>query len=301
MASISFILISVGVALSLITIASLLIASLGRLNTDQIAIPYNTISKKLSRNAQAAGLHLNAPGFRFITFPSVFTSMEFDDVSCLNRDGVSINLDVTLQFQADPKYLYDIVLQFKDFEGYKRILYATGRSAVHDTCAHFNTTAFQSMRGYFQEKLLEQMKSSFSPFYAILRDLQVNNVRRPGDFETAVKDKEAAKENIKIAENERPKLLTQARTEYQKALKQAQIIKERADTDSNIILNQADAEAQAVRARYSTETDTYMDLKNKLRLNVEGLLNYMAIRVIGSSKNDVYINLKSPAQVKYEL
>ena len=44
-------------------------------------------------------------------------------------------LDVTLQFQADPKYLYDIVLQFKDFEGYKKILYATGRAAVHDTCA----------------------------------------------------------------------------------------------------------------------------------------------------------------------
>lgn len=26
----------------------------------------------------------------------------------------------------------------------------------------------------------------------------MNNVRRPGDFETAVKDKEAAKENIKV-------------------------------------------------------------------------------------------------------
>ncbi len=27
----------------------------------------------------------------------------------------------------------------------------------------------------------------------------MNNVRRPGDFETAVKDKEAAKENIKVS------------------------------------------------------------------------------------------------------
>ncbi|CAM4862318.1 unnamed protein product [Rotaria socialis] len=165
----------------------------------------------------------------------------------------------------------------------------------------FNTTAFQSMRGFFQVKLLDEMKNTFTPFYAILRDLQVNNVRRPGDFETAVKDKEAAKENIKIAENERPKLLTQARTEYQKALKQAQIINERAETDSNIILNQADAEAQAVRTRYSTETETFAKLKNKMGLTVESLLNYMAIRVIGSSKNDVYINMKSPAQVKYEL
>ncbi|CAF4464078.1 unnamed protein product [Rotaria socialis] len=153
------------------------------------------------------------------------------------------------------------------------------------------------MRGFFQVKLLDEMKNTFTPFYAILRDLQVNNVRRPGDFETAVKDKEAAKENIKIAENERPKLLTQARTEYQKALKQAQIINERAETDSNIILNQADAEAQAVRTRYSTETETFAKLKNKMGLTVESLLNYMAIRVIGSSKNDVYINMKSPAQM----
>jgi len=53
----------------------------------------------------------------------------------------------------------------------------------------------------------------------------------------------------------------------------------------------ADAEAQAVRARYSTEAgnilflylfifskinlDTYLELKNKMRLNIESLLNYM--------------------------
>ncbi|CAF4582413.1 unnamed protein product, partial [Rotaria sp. Silwood2] len=135
MPNVTFVLVSVGIALSLITAISLIIASLGRLNTDQIAISYNTISKKLGRTTQAAGLHLNTPGFRFIIFPSVFTSMEFDDISCLNHDGVSINLDATLQFQADPNNLYDIVVQFKDFEGYKRILYATGRAAVHDTCA----------------------------------------------------------------------------------------------------------------------------------------------------------------------
>ncbi|CAF2796203.1 unnamed protein product [Rotaria sp. Silwood2] len=295
------VLIAVGVGLALITILSLFISCVSRLNTDEIAIPYNTLTKHLRREVKSAGLHFGSPGFTLITFPSVFTSMEFDDISCLNQDGVSISLDVTFQFRADPIYLYDIVVQFKDFSGYKRILAATGQGAVHDTCAHFNTTAFQSMRGFFQVKVLAEMKESLSPFYAILRDLQVNDVRRPSDFETAVKDKEAAKENIKIAENERPKLLTQGRTEYQKALKQAQIIQERADTDSAIIRNQADAEAQAIRARYSTETETYAELKNKMRFNVESLLTYMAVRVIGTSKNDIYINLKSPAEVKYEL
>lgn len=97
MPGVSFVLIGVGAALVVITSISLIIASLGRLNTDQswyffdinwewrfflqVAISYNTISKKLGRNTQAAGLHLNAPGFHFIIFPSVFTSMEFDDIS----------------------------------------------------------------------------------------------------------------------------------------------------------------------------------------------------------------------------
>ena len=55
----------------------------------------------------------------------------------------------------------------------------------------------------------------------------------------------------------------------------------------------------AQKFEFTSNLDTYLELKNKLRLNVETLLNYMAIRVIGSSKNDVYINMKSPAQVKY--
>ena len=57
----------------------------------------------------------------------------------------------------------------------------------------------------------------------------------------------------------------------------------------------------AQKFEFTSNLDTYLELKNKLRLNVETLLNYMAIRVIGSSKNDVYINMKSPAQVKYDL
>lgn len=44
----------------------------------------------------------------------------------------------------------------------------------------------------FTSRIFHLEKSFRSDFY------QVNNVRRPGDFETAVKDKEAAKENIKV-------------------------------------------------------------------------------------------------------
>ncbi len=65
-------------------------------------------------------------------------------------------------------------------------------------------------------------------------------MQRPLIFESAVKDKEAAKENIKVAENERPRLLLQAETELEQANKQAEILLNNAKTQSNIIMNKYD-------------------------------------------------------------
>lgn len=70
-----------------------------------------------------------------------------------------------------------------------------------------------------------------------LKSLKVNSVQRPTVFESAVKDKEAAKENIRVAENERPRLLLQAETELEQAKKQSEIIINDANTQAKIIEN----------------------------------------------------------------
>jgi regulator of protease activity HflC (stomatin/prohibitin superfamily) len=129
------------------------------------------------------------------------------------------------------------VTQFVDFDGYKKILHASGKSAVHDTCANFSTTEFQTDRGKFQESLREVMRTYCESLFCELNDLQVNSVERPNSFELAVKDKEAAKENIRVAENERPRLLLVAETELEQAKKQAEIILNDALTQAKIIQN----------------------------------------------------------------
>ena len=81
------------------------------------------------------------------------------------------------------------------------------------------------------------MRNYCESLYCELNDLQVNNVQRPLAFESAVKDKEAAKENIRVATNERPRLLIQANTELEQAKKQAEIITNNAKTTAKIINN----------------------------------------------------------------
>ena len=83
---------------------------------------YNIHQKELSSEVKREGLHAGAPGYRFIIFPSVFQSITYSDIECLNKEGIEIELDVQLQYRARPKDLRQIILQFKDKENYLEVL-----------------------------------------------------------------------------------------------------------------------------------------------------------------------------------
>jgi len=273
--------------------------SLRKLNSNELGIKYDNIAKSLAKKVDGEGLHLGPPGFTFIIFPSVYQTLEFRDITCLNKDGVIIDLDVSYQFKANRNFMRPLIIQFKDFDGYKKVLLASGKSAVHDTCANFSTTEFQTDRGKFQESLREVMRKYCESLYCELNDLQVNNLQRPSIFETAVKDKEAAKENIKVAENERPRRILQAETELEEARKQADIIIDNAKTHARIILNKARTEAETLKKQYDKDIEVYKMAKKSQNLSNEALISYIAVRAIANSKNDLNIAIKSPAKTSY--
>ena len=68
---------------------------------------------------QRGGLHSGSSGYKFIIFPSVFQSIDYKDLECLNQEGVEIKLKVQLQYRAKAKNLREIILQFKDKENWK--------------------------------------------------------------------------------------------------------------------------------------------------------------------------------------
>ena len=49
-----------------------------------------------------------------------------------------------------------------------------GISAVHDSCANFSTTEFQTDRGKYQESLREIMRNYCESLHCELNDLQVS-------------------------------------------------------------------------------------------------------------------------------
>ena len=123
---------------------------------------------------------------------------------------------------------------------------------------------------------------------------------RPESYEKVIRTKEAAKENIKIAESERPRLVVQAKTEKEEAVKQAEITIQRAESEARVLLSKAEAEASSIRAAYAAETAAFQQLQNETLSNsVAGLLSYLGVRLIAENNNTVNVALEAPAKTKY--
>ncbi len=58
-----------------------------------VAIRYDNLAKVLGKVAEYEGLHSGPPGFYFIIFPSIYETMEFNDITvCILDTFLSIRL-----------------------------------------------------------------------------------------------------------------------------------------------------------------------------------------------------------------
>ncbi|KAK2161956.1 hypothetical protein LSH36_107g08005 [Paralvinella palmiformis] len=292
--------ITTGAVLAVIVlILSLIIVSLKKLNSSEVAIQYNNFYKTLKDDPYYEGLYLGPPGYGFIKFSSVFQTMSYPATTCLNKDGVTIRINVSFQYRVRPGDLKYITEQFKDETGYTRVLHSTGSSAIHDSCSRFNTSQFQAERGRFQEDLTSRLVDKFENLNCDVTDLQVNNIARPRAYENAIKAKESAREDIEVARNERPQRLTEAQTIKLEAETEADIILNEAKSEARIILTRAQSDSKAILDEYEKEADSYKQLKDANSLDNQGFLAYMGIRAISNAKNPVHIGMKAPARSSY--
>lgn len=295
---IAFAVISVVIASVIIGI---LISSFKKLSSDEVGVIYDTFQKVLGTETLREGLHRGPPGFEYIIFPSVFKSITFDDLKCLNEDAVEIILDVTYQYKVRASNLTDVIRDFRNYTGYLKVLKLAGRSALHESCSRFNTAQFQAERGAFQEHVEKTLKERYDYLNTDINGLQVSNIARPEEYEKAIRSKERAREDIEVAENERPRLVTEAETEKREAETQAEIINDKALSDAKILHNRAILEAEAIVTQYQIEAEAYENVLSETGLNftVDGFLAFLGIRVISDAPNPVYVSLQSPAKSSY--
>ena len=140
------------------------------------------------------------------------------------------------------------------------------------------------------------MVTRFTEVDADITDLQVSNIKRPTEYETVVRNKESAKENINIAKNERPRALIEANTKKEEAVTQGRINVQTARSDSKVIRSKSEAEASSILAALKAEAEAYANIMRSQGLSVDGLLSYLGVRVLAENDNTVNIGFPAPAK-----
>jgi prohibitin 2 len=205
---------------------ALILSSIEKLSTEQAGIMYDVHQRKLKDTVYTAGMHTGPPGFDFIVFPRVYKTASFDNVNCLNKDGLTIQLKVQFQYLVSLKAeeLRSLILDFKDHETYMQVVQDAAQSVIHDVCSEFNITQFQTSRMQFQTRIKDTLSSRLkTEFFTTVGDVQVSNIERPAQYERIVREKELAQQNIEVAKQERPRIITQAQTKKKEAETQAEI------------------------------------------------------------------------------
>ena len=87
-----------------------------------VGIMYDNVAKSLKTEVKTGGLHSGPPGFKFIKFPGTFKTMEYKKLSCLNKEGVKIGLVVQFQYRAQIKNIRELILKYKNVDGYVKAL-----------------------------------------------------------------------------------------------------------------------------------------------------------------------------------
>lgn len=278
-------------------IIGLLASSFKKLATEEVGIKYDVFQRTLKDKLNFAGLYSGPPGFKFITFSRVYETLLFKDVKCLNKDGLHVALSVQFQYlpTLSDKNIRRLIIDFQDNDNFKKVLFDTALEVIHNACSKLNVTQFQTARVAFQDSILTSLNDRLTKDYdTAVKDVQVNNIERPSEYEQVVRDKESAKQNIDVKLQERPRILTAAITKRLESETQANITLNKARTDARVLLLQAEAQSKAILKAYETEADTYSQIMIKQNLTTDGVLSYLLTRAIQTVKKPLHVNVKPP-------
>lgn len=283
-------------------VIALVASSLQKLTTEEAALQYDVHQRVLKPMVYRAGLHLGPPGFRFIIFPNNYKTVYFKEIKCLNKDGLVVELNVHYQYLVNTANdnLMTLVLKYGDHKRYLVVVHDVSEEVIHEQCSTFNVTQFQTSRNQFQLNLFNALRIRLGgDLLTHVRDVQISNIRRPEQYEQVVIGKESARQNIDVAMEERPRILTAANTKKIEAETQANITLNRARTDGRITITRATSEAKAILNAYTTEAETYKTIMDNQNLTITGFLSYLTTRAIQSVKEPVYVNLDAPAKTTF--
>jgi prohibitin 2 len=256
----------------------LIAASVKRLDANETAIMYDTVKKEFV-DVKGPGLYNGPPFFSWIIFTAVFKQVDLA-LTCVTRDGLPVNLQVSFQYVPLPEALKEIALKYRDQDKYDTIVSYSSQAAIQVACTSFDISDYQNSRPIIQTKIEEQIVKNLKYLKADAIAAQLVNVEVPNDWNLAVSDKQKQQQDIVLASNERNQSLYQAQLNMSLAIQDALITNQTAMANITAIQNIAEQNSTAVIQQYSTLEQIFISMMVNYKLDFVGLVGFLKNQVV---------------------
>lgn len=163
-----------------------------------------------------------------IRFTRTVQTMDYNgdrQIYCMSKDGVTMRLDIAIQYQLVPENVTMIAREFSDQAEHSVYLRDVMESTVRQTCSNYTAQDFYNRRGDFSNQVgldlaidLKQRKG-----HAAIILMQLRNVAHPSTYEQANQQKETTIQDANRALVRRQEYLSQAETRLLQAVQQKRI------------------------------------------------------------------------------
>ncbi len=242
-----------GISCALFTVIALLLTivlvavSIKNVAHNDLAIVVNAHSKEVDSDILEEGRHTLYPGATLHTFPRKFVTIN-DQISCLSKDGLHIDIRPTVQYQYIKERLMFSFRRVGNSEELREFNRNIAETALRDACSNFTAQQFYTSRGIveaniatrFNELISQSKLSGGSPGF-----VQMDNFQLPSALLEAISESQRALEDVDIAESQRDESLILARTAQIRSAQQNAIKLIEANTDVSVILFQANQQSLA--------------------------------------------------------
>jgi len=272
----------------------LLLTSIVTIAPTETGLVYNVLTADLGDDLLEQGIQLTVPFGQVVRWPIVYTSVEYTGsnyIACNSADGLELEVDVAFQYVPKKQALYDLTVEHKDFEMYSKLIDEQARSSVMHACGDYTAEQYQTLRSEVTLAMQEEVKSNLlTRLQATVQEFQLRVVDRPKVYEDIVKEKEVARSDIPLAENQREQAITKAQTSLEEAeqFKAKEINK--AETDSRITLDLASRTAQGITDEYATQATVFTRAKEIYDLSTPELLKWVSNTLFSDSNTVVAVS-----------
>lgn len=292
-----------GITFVIVIIISVLVGiGFARLDSTEVGLDYsaNSLSIDFEAELYETGLYFLGPGHDFLKFPKETKSLDMfgrDKVVARSMDGLQVEIECRVNYKLQANKLSIASLYLKFQHDYEKAYRSVSRSVVRDVTADFNAFDFWTKRELISEKIELELRARLADIYAEVQTFVLTNFELPSQFQQAIIDTDARREELETVEFNRAKEIENIDAKEMQAKEEIRLIVQNGQTTASEAENTFLAQAFKIKSVTEAQVIAYDILKTELNLTEPQLINLVWLDTLSNTDAEVKYHVPIPEEL----